>query len=372
MAREHAELQQLRPSISALRNRAATGARCATRTAPGSRSRSLSIDKSALASDVLAQLPAGRRPAQQVLGRDAARARRRCGACDVRRQHRRVRRQQRAASLASGDVPAVGAGRRRSGAARRESLSGVLREPWNLEYFVDVALGKRPKRTASRPSTSRRRTRRRSAPRNVILWGSAPTPLATRCSFRHVSARSTRRRGAQDRRPSLRHALRPWTERRRQRHELHRRRPHAVQARRPPRRLRGRRRGLEQRADRRCCGGPRAHAARASRARGADRRAALGPRAHAVGGRHRADQTRIERRAADGQRRVQWGSVREGRAVRVLRRCIPTSARAAVSCRPQHSKRPTTICATSSAGRPAGATSGESRKRGGASARDAL
>jgi hypothetical protein len=49
---------------------------------------------------------------------------------------------------------------------------------WNLEYFVDVALGKRPKRVAKPPVDLASPNPAPLGPRNVILWGSAPTPLA--------------------------------------------------------------------------------------------------------------------------------------------------------------------------------------------------
>jgi len=49
---------------------------------------------------------------------------------------------------------------------------------WNLEYFVDVALGKRPKRAATRPVDLASASPAPLGARNVILWGSAATPLA--------------------------------------------------------------------------------------------------------------------------------------------------------------------------------------------------
>lgn len=48
---------------------------------------------------------------------------------------------------------------------------------WNLEYFVDVALGRRPRRDAAGPIDLASPTPAALGPRNVILWGSAATPL---------------------------------------------------------------------------------------------------------------------------------------------------------------------------------------------------
>jgi hypothetical protein len=49
---------------------------------------------------------------------------------------------------------------------------------WNLEYFVDVALGKRPKRVPARLVDLASATPAPLSASNVILWGSAGTPLA--------------------------------------------------------------------------------------------------------------------------------------------------------------------------------------------------
>jgi hypothetical protein len=48
---------------------------------------------------------------------------------------------------------------------------------WNLEYFVDVALGKRPKRVPARPVDLASPAPASLSANNVILWGSAATPL---------------------------------------------------------------------------------------------------------------------------------------------------------------------------------------------------
>jgi hypothetical protein len=49
---------------------------------------------------------------------------------------------------------------------------------WNLEYFVDVALGKRPRRARAQPLDLAAAEPAALGPRNVVLWGSADTPLA--------------------------------------------------------------------------------------------------------------------------------------------------------------------------------------------------
>src|SRR5882724_1274964 len=49
---------------------------------------------------------------------------------------------------------------------------------WNLEYFVDVALGKRPKRTSVKLVDLASPAPAALGPRNVVLWGSAGTPIA--------------------------------------------------------------------------------------------------------------------------------------------------------------------------------------------------
>jgi hypothetical protein len=48
---------------------------------------------------------------------------------------------------------------------------------WNLEYFVDVALGKKPKRVPAKLVDLASPMPTTLGPRNVVLWGSAGTPL---------------------------------------------------------------------------------------------------------------------------------------------------------------------------------------------------
>jgi hypothetical protein len=54
--------------------------------------------------------------------------------------------------------------------------SAFFASHWNLEYFVDVALGKQPKRAATRPVDLASPSPAQLGPSNVILWGSAGTP----------------------------------------------------------------------------------------------------------------------------------------------------------------------------------------------------
>ena len=49
---------------------------------------------------------------------------------------------------------------------------------WNLEYFVDVALGRRPKRASVKLVDLASPAPAALGPRNVVLWGSAGTPIA--------------------------------------------------------------------------------------------------------------------------------------------------------------------------------------------------
>ena len=65
-------------------------------------------------------------------------------------------------------------------ALREENLyAEFFASHWNLEYFVDVAFGKRPKRAPTPPVDLASASPAALGPRNVILWGSAATPLAS-------------------------------------------------------------------------------------------------------------------------------------------------------------------------------------------------
>jgi len=138
----------------------------------------LSIEKSALATDVLAQLPADIGPRSQywdvtllVLVVDAGRVMsvgNIAESADNSELHH-SRAVMFPPSAPADDDPAL----------RDENLyPAFFASHWNLEYFVDVALGKRPKRIARPPVDLASPTVASLAPRNVILWGSAATPLA--------------------------------------------------------------------------------------------------------------------------------------------------------------------------------------------------
>ena len=138
----------------------------------------LSIDKAVLASDVLSQLPEGLGPRSKlwdvtllVLVVDAGRVLAAGNIADsadndeLRHSHAVMF----PPAAPADDDPAL----------RDEDLYGAFfASHWNLEYFVDVALGKRPKRAAAPPVNLASPAPAALGARNVILWGSAATPLA--------------------------------------------------------------------------------------------------------------------------------------------------------------------------------------------------
>jgi hypothetical protein len=138
----------------------------------------LSIFKSALAEDVLAQLPPDVGPASPgwdvtltVLVVDAGHVLTAGNIADSADNAQLV--QPRAvmfppAQPDAGD-PSVGG---------QSIYNEFFLENWNLEYFVDVALGKRPKRAPVRLVDLASPAPAMLGPRNVVLWGSAGTPLA--------------------------------------------------------------------------------------------------------------------------------------------------------------------------------------------------
>jgi hypothetical protein len=138
----------------------------------------LSIDKSALASDVLAQVPADIGPRSKfwdvtllVLVMDAGRVMS-AGNIDESADNNELRHSH--AVMFPASAPADG-----DPALRDENLySAFFSSHWNLEYFVDVALGKRPKRVAKPAVDLASPNPTALGSRNVILWGSAGTPLA--------------------------------------------------------------------------------------------------------------------------------------------------------------------------------------------------
>jgi hypothetical protein len=138
----------------------------------------LSIDKGVLASDVASQLPAdiGRQSkfwdvTLLVLVVDAGRV---LAAGNIaesadNNELRHSRAVMFPPAAPADDDPAL----------RDESLyAEFFASHWNLEYFVDVALGKRPKRGPAQPIDLASAAPAALGPRNVILWGSAATPLA--------------------------------------------------------------------------------------------------------------------------------------------------------------------------------------------------
>jgi hypothetical protein len=137
----------------------------------------LSIDKSALAADVLAQLPAGVGPSAPswdvtltVLVVDAGRVITAGNIADSA-DNNELRRSDAVmfppASPAEND-PAL----------RDEDLyAAFFASHWNLEYFADVALGRRPARVPSPPVDLASPEPAVLGAANVILWGSAGTPL---------------------------------------------------------------------------------------------------------------------------------------------------------------------------------------------------
>jgi len=138
----------------------------------------LSIDKSALASDLLAQLPEDIGPRGKywdvtllVLVVDAGRV---MSAGNIAESADNDELRHSRAVMFPPTAPADG-----DPALRDENLySAFFASHWNLEYFVDVALGKRPKRIAKPPVDLASPNAAMLSPRNVILWGSAATPLA--------------------------------------------------------------------------------------------------------------------------------------------------------------------------------------------------
>jgi hypothetical protein len=138
----------------------------------------LSIDKSALASDMLAQVPADIGPRSKqwdvtllVLVVDAGRVVA-AGNIAESADNNELRHSQ--AVMFPPAAPPEG-----DPSLRDENLyAAFFTSHWNLEYFVDVALGKRPKRVVKPPVDLASPNPAQLSPRNVVLWGSAPTPLA--------------------------------------------------------------------------------------------------------------------------------------------------------------------------------------------------
>jgi hypothetical protein len=138
----------------------------------------LSIDKGSLAADVLEQLPADIGPKnpywnQQllVLVMDVARVVA-AGNIAESADNNELRHSHAVMfppAMPADDDPALHDG---------DFYAEFFASHWNLEYFVDVALGRQPKRTAPHPVDLAVPEPAVLGARNVILWGSAATPLA--------------------------------------------------------------------------------------------------------------------------------------------------------------------------------------------------
>jgi hypothetical protein len=137
----------------------------------------LKIFKSALADDVLAQLPADIGPSNPgwdlqltVLVVDAGRV---LAAGDISESADNLELRQPEAVMfppaePAEDDPAL---------AQRSVYDDFFVSHWNLEYFVDVALGKRPKRVPVKLIDLASPAPASLGARNVVLWGSAGAPL---------------------------------------------------------------------------------------------------------------------------------------------------------------------------------------------------
>ena len=137
----------------------------------------LAIGKNVLAQDMLAQLPPGEGPDSPswdvtltVLVVDAGRVVTSGNIADSADNIELT--QPRAVMFPPAAPPDGDASLSRQGPYNEFFLSH-----WNLEYFVDVALGKRPKRVPVKLVDLASPTPAVLGPRNVVLWGSAGTPI---------------------------------------------------------------------------------------------------------------------------------------------------------------------------------------------------
>ena len=137
----------------------------------------LAIGKNVLAQDMLAQLPPGEGPDSPswdvtltVLVVDAGRV---LASGNIADSADNTELRQPRAVMFPPAAPADG-----DPALSQQSLyNDFFLSHWNLEYFVDVALGKRPKRTAVRLVDLGSPAPAALGPRNVVLWDSASTPF---------------------------------------------------------------------------------------------------------------------------------------------------------------------------------------------------
>jgi hypothetical protein len=138
----------------------------------------LAIDKGVLAEDVVAQLPAELGPKNPgwavqllVLVMDVDRV---LMAGNIAESADNLALRQPQEVMFPADKPTEG-----DPALRASNVySPFFIENWNLEYFVDVALGKRPHRAPARLVDLAAPEPAKLGARNVVLWGSAATPLA--------------------------------------------------------------------------------------------------------------------------------------------------------------------------------------------------
>jgi hypothetical protein len=138
----------------------------------------LAISKNALTQDILAQLPPGEGPDNPnwdviltVLVVDAGRV---LTAGNIAESADITELRQPRSVMFPPDAPADGD----PALGGRSLYTEFFLSHWNLEYFVDVALGKRPKRAPAKLVDLASPAPAVLASRNVVLWGSAGTPLA--------------------------------------------------------------------------------------------------------------------------------------------------------------------------------------------------
>jgi hypothetical protein len=164
----------------------------------------LSIFKSALAADVLAQLPPDIGPSNPgwdlqltVLVVDAGRV---LAAGDIAESADNMELRQPKAVMFPPAEPADDDPALTQGSLYDEFFVSH----WNLEYFVDVALGKRPKRVPAKLVDLASPAPASLGSRNVVLWGSAGSPLGNGL---FIPTRMTEIRAALDglKLPSLRY-----------------------------------------------------------------------------------------------------------------------------------------------------------------------
>jgi hypothetical protein len=137
----------------------------------------LSIDKSALAADIIAQLPADEGPSDPnwdvtltVLVVDAGRV---ITAGNIADSADNTEMRHSDAVMFPPAVPADD-----DPALRDENLyAAFFTSHWNLEHFADVALGRKPERVPAPAVDLAAPEPAALGPANVILWGSAATPL---------------------------------------------------------------------------------------------------------------------------------------------------------------------------------------------------